>query len=199
MDHSQAPNSHAGPMQPSAGHKTSMMCGRACPTTELVAADTAPLCHTLEIQLLRPASPPSRKTGHLHALDLTATRARHLTITMPPKTGFSRAKNVGYDDDDIYDDYSEEEYAGEGEGEGMSEEDKEQMAAGVIKVREALGSEYKVKEVDIQDALWNYFYDVGKSVTFLKSAYVLGAGESKSVFATATVVDCLADHDAVPR
>lgn len=76
---------------------------------------------------------------------------------------------MGYDDDDLYDDYSEEEYAGEGEGEGMSAEDKEQMAAGVIKVREALGSEYKVKEVDIQDALWNYYYDVGKSVTFLKS------------------------------
>ncbi|KAF2439342.1 hypothetical protein P171DRAFT_436039 [Karstenula rhodostoma CBS 690.94] len=90
---------------------------------------------------------------------------------MPPKAGFSRAKNVGYDEDDIYDDYSEEEYAGDGEGEGTSEEDKEQMAAGVIKVREALGSEYKVKEAEIQDALWNYYYDVGKSVTFLKNKY----------------------------
>ncbi|KAL5392061.1 hypothetical protein PMIN03_003869 [Paraphaeosphaeria minitans] len=91
---------------------------------------------------------------------------------MPPKAGFSRAKNVGYDDDDMYDDYSEEEYVGDGEGEGMSEEDKEQMVAGMVKVREALGSEYnKVKEVDIQDALWNYYYDVGKSVTFLKNKY----------------------------
>ncbi|KAL5433453.1 hypothetical protein PMIN07_009789 [Paraphaeosphaeria minitans] len=91
---------------------------------------------------------------------------------MPPKAGFSRAKNVGYDDDDMYDDYSEEEYVGDGEAEGMSEEDKEQMVAGMVKVREALGSEYnKVKEVDIQDALWNYYYDVGKSVTFLKNKY----------------------------
>ncbi|KAJ4349403.1 uncharacterized protein N0V89_008018 [Didymosphaeria variabile] len=90
---------------------------------------------------------------------------------MPPKSGFSRAKNVDYDDDDIYDDYSEEEYAAEGEGDAMSEEDKEQMAAGVAKVKEALGSEYKVKEVDIQDALWNYYYDVGKSVTHLKNKY----------------------------
>lgn len=90
---------------------------------------------------------------------------------MPPKAGFSRAKNVDYDDDDIYDDYSDEEYAGEGEGEGMSEEDRQQMAAGVVKVKEALGNEYKVKEVDIQDALWNYYYDVGKSVTYLKSMY----------------------------
>jgi hypothetical protein len=128
-----------------------------------------------------PSAPEDERSAHVHVLarTLTTTRVRctlptfnrTAPSTMPPKSGFSRAKNVGYDEDDIYDDYSEEEYAGEGEGEGegMSEEDKAQMAAGVIKVREALGSEYKVKEVDIHDALWNYYYDIGKSVTFLKS------------------------------
>lgn len=89
---------------------------------------------------------------------------------MPPKSGFLRAKNVDYDDDDIYDDddYYEEE-GGDGAADEMTEEDKEQMAIGTAKVKEALGSQYKVKEVDIQDALWNYYYDVGKTVTFLKS------------------------------
>ena len=90
---------------------------------------------------------------------------------MPPKSGFSRTKTVDYDDDDIYDDddYYDEEEGDGGAAEEMSEEDKEQMAIGTAKVKEALGSQYKVKEVDIQDALWNYFYDVGKTVTYLKS------------------------------
>lgn len=89
---------------------------------------------------------------------------------MPPKSGFSRAKNVDYDDDDTYDDddYYEEEETG-ADAEEMSAEDKEQMAIGTAKVREALGTEYKVKEVDIHDALWNYYYDIGKTVTYLKS------------------------------
>ena len=91
---------------------------------------------------------------------------------MPPKSGFSRAKTVDYDDDDLYDDddYYEEE-GGEGAAEEMTEEDKEQMATGTAKVKEALGSQYKVKEADIQDALWDYFYDVGKTVTYLKSTF----------------------------
>lgn len=101
---------------------------------------------------------------------------------MPPKSGFSRAKTVDYDDDDMYDDddYYEEE-GGEGAAEEMTEEDKEQMAIGTAKVKEALGSQYKVKEVDIQDALWNYFYDVGKTVTYLKSMFGRVPDDSASV------------------
>ena len=43
------------------------------------------------------------------------------------------------------------------------------MRAGTIKVREELGSSFSVTDAQIQEALWNYYYDVGKSVTFLKS------------------------------
>lgn len=77
-----------------------------------------------------------------------------------------RVKDIAYDDDDFYDD---DEYADDG-GEEMSEEDKEQMRQGTIKVREALGSEYSnVSNKQIEEALWNYYYDIGKSVSYLKS------------------------------
>jgi elongation factor 1 alpha-like protein len=87
---------------------------------------------------------------------------------MPPKSGFSRTRNIDYDDDDVYDDdeYLEEE---EGGG-GMSEDDKEQMRLGTISVREALGDfEAGVSDAQIQEALWHYYYDVAKSVSYLKN------------------------------
>ncbi|KAJ4299315.1 hypothetical protein N0V90_004559 [Kalmusia sp. IMI 367209] len=86
---------------------------------------------------------------------------------MPPKSGNLRAKNIGYDDDDLYSD--EEVYSEEEAGDGMTDADREQMAIGTAKVKEALGSSYKVTDAQIQDALWNYYYDVGKSVSYLKS------------------------------
>lgn len=43
------------------------------------------------------------------------------------------------------------------------------MRQGTVKVREALGSNYSVSDKEIQDALWHYYYDVSKSVVYLKS------------------------------
>ncbi|KAI4911444.1 uncharacterized protein J4E92_010257 [Alternaria infectoria] len=104
---------------------------------------------------------------------------------MPPKSGFSRTRNVDYDDDDIYDDdddYYEEEEAGAGGADagdgGMTEDDKEQMRAGTIRVREALGDKSDfTSDEQIQEALWHYYYDVGKSVSYLKNR--LGVGEPR--------------------
>lgn len=86
-----------------------------------------------------------------------------------------RVKDISYDEDDL--DYSDEEYYGdEGAGDAgdgdMSAEDKEQMRVGTINVREALGDEFQAffTDAQIQEALWHYYYDVGKSVTYLKSA-----------------------------
>lgn len=45
----------------------------------------------------------------------------------------------------------------------------EQMRVGTIKVREALGTSVNVTDVQIQEALWHYYYDIGKSATYLKS------------------------------
>src|SRR4051812_20922473 len=87
---------------------------------------------------------------------------------MPPKSGFSRTRNIDYDDDDAYDDddYYEEEEAGV----GATEDDKEQMRVGTIRVREALGEfEAGVSDAQIQEALWHYYYDVAKSVSYLRN------------------------------
>ena len=51
----------------------------------------------------------------------------------------------------------------------MSPEDREQMRAGAIKVRTALGSNLEVSDKEIQDTLYYYYFDVDKSVEYLKS------------------------------
>ncbi|KAF2139389.1 uncharacterized protein K452DRAFT_320517 [Aplosporella prunicola CBS 121167] len=85
-------------------------------------------------------------------------------------SGHRRVKDIAYDDDDV-DDYSDE-YADEGEEE-MTEEDKEQMRAGKAKVREALGADYttSVSDKAIEESLWHYYYDIAKTVTYLKNQH----------------------------
>lgn len=77
-----------------------------------------------------------------------------------------RVKSVAYDEDD-YDDYDYDNYD-EGE-EQLTQEDREQLQVGTIQVRESLGPSFPATDKEIQEALWNYYYDVGKSVTYLKS------------------------------
>lgn len=77
-------------------------------------------------------------------------------------------------DDDDYDDYDDyDAYDEEGDpnaaGDELSAEDKEQMRQGTVKVRQALGPNFAVTDNDIQEALWHYYYDVSKSVSYLKS------------------------------
>jgi elongation factor 1 alpha-like protein len=77
-----------------------------------------------------------------------------------------RVKNVSLDDD-LYDDVDDDE-GEDNETETLTAEDKEQLRLGTLKVREALpGISLSVGE--IQEALWHYYYDVGKSVAYLKS------------------------------
>jgi hypothetical protein len=75
--------------------------------------------------------------------------------------------------DDPY--YGEEEMTG-GEGGGfadLSEEDQEQMIAGTIAVRDELGPDASdVTDAEIREALWYYYYDVGKTVSWLLSTKV---------------------------
>ncbi|KAI9734006.1 MAG: Hsp70 suppressor, GTPase facilitates ribosomal subunit dissociation [Cirrosporium novae-zelandiae] len=72
-----------------------------------------------------------------------------------------------YDGGTYYDDEKKD-----GENDEMSPEDKEQMRVGTIQVREALGMDAPVTEEQIQEALWHYYYDVGKSVTYLNNKFV---------------------------
>ncbi|ORX92959.1 elongation factor EF-1 alpha subunit [Clohesyomyces aquaticus] len=83
--------------------------------------------------------------------------------------GHHRAKAIGYDDDDIYDE-DEGEYEEEG-GDAMTEEDREQMRVCTIQVKEALGASVEVTDAQIQESLWHYYYDVGKTATYLKNKH----------------------------
>ncbi|SMY23776.1 unnamed protein product [Zymoseptoria tritici ST99CH_1A5] len=85
-----------------------------------------------------------------------------------------RVKNVGYDDDDIYSDEDDYGYGEETEGvdaQGRTAEDLENFATLTPVVRAEL-DEAGVPSTtkDIEDALWHYFWDVGKSVAYLKNA-----------------------------
>ena len=72
-----------------------------------------------------------------------------------------------YDEDDFYD--NGEDVGGEG-GDGVTDEDREQMRIGTAKVQASLGPFFSsVSAKDIEEALWHYYYDVDKSVTYLKS------------------------------
>ncbi|KAF2117077.1 elongation factor 1 alpha [Lophiotrema nucula] len=89
---------------------------------------------------------------------------------MPPKSGHQRAKNIDYEDNDGYsdeEDYEEE----EGGGDAMTDEDREQMRLGTIQVKEALGSSIPATDAQIQESLWHYYYDVEKTVTYLKNKF----------------------------
>jgi elongation factor 1 alpha-like protein len=90
-----------------------------------------------------------------------------IATTMPPKSGFNRTRNVDYDDD-AYDD--DDEYFEEEGGDSMTANDKEQMRLGTIQVREALGEfEAGISDTQIQESLWHYYYDVAKTVSYLKN------------------------------
>jgi hypothetical protein len=77
-----------------------------------------------------------------------------------------RVKNVGYDEDDLYDDddYAEEE-------QGYSAEDRDNFANLIPVVRAELEEAgVQTSDKQIEDALWHYYWDVGKSVAYLKGA-----------------------------
>lgn len=82
-----------------------------------------------------------------------------------------RVKAMALEDDDYddYDDYDEEEEDPNAATDTMSAEDKAQLQEGTIKVRQALGPSSPVTDSEIQEALWHYYYDVSKSVSYLKS------------------------------
>lgn len=75
----------------------------------------------------------------------------------------------GYASDDL-DDYDDD---FEGEEEEMSPEDKAAMAKATVEVQKTLGADgKKITSKQIQEALWHYYYDVEKSVGYLKKTYL---------------------------
>lgn len=111
--------------------------------------------------------PPSPRPRSASFEGFTATFLRSIAATSPGSMpGHQRAKNVDYDDDEMY---SDEDYDEGAEGDGMTDEDREQMRIGTINVRKELGPGVKVTDAQIQEALWHYYYDVAKSVSYIKS------------------------------
>ncbi|KAK4954350.1 hypothetical protein LTR10_007781 [Elasticomyces elasticus] len=78
-----------------------------------------------------------------------------------------RVKNVDYDEDDLYDE--DEEY-----GEESDDRDSEQNRSSFAELTPVVRAELEEAGVQasdkaIEDALWNSFWDVGKSAVFLKN------------------------------
>ena len=86
-----------------------------------------------------------------------------------------RVKAVALEDDYLDDDDYGGEYdeggGGQAEGGDLTDYDKEQLRLGTIEVRKQLGSEHDLTDAEIQESLWHYYYDIGKSVTYLKSNF----------------------------
>ena len=80
-----------------------------------------------------------------------------------------RVKDIDYDEDDMYSG-DEDDYDNTGD-DGLTAEDKENFATLTPVVRAELEEAgLQVENKEIEDALWHYFWDVGKSVTYLKNA-----------------------------
>ncbi|KAL3590346.1 hypothetical protein FPOAC2_12534 [Fusarium poae] len=80
-----------------------------------------------------------------------------------------------FDTNDIVSEFDGEDYEEEGEDE-LSPEDRQAMDEGTAEVRRALGTEAnKVTKSQIEEALWHYYYDVDKSVTYLMKTFIAPA------------------------
>lgn len=84
--------------------------------------------------------------------------------------GHQRVKDIDYDDDDLYDE-SEDTYAEDEAGEeGYTAEDRGNFNTLTPVVRAELEEAgLQASDREVQDALWHYYWDVAKSVGYLKN------------------------------
>ncbi|KAF5678002.1 elongation factor 1-alpha [Fusarium circinatum] len=108
---------------------------------------------------------------------------------------------------DIVSEFDGDDYEDEVEDE-LSPEDRQAMEEGTAEVRRALGTEAnKVTKAQIEEALWHYYYDIDKSVTYLMKTFIAPAPkpakkapEGMSVFFSASqrLFGTGADHRRLP-
>ncbi|KAI6760743.1 hypothetical protein HG530_009603 [Fusarium avenaceum] len=80
-----------------------------------------------------------------------------------------------FDTNDIVSEFDGIDYEETGEDE-LSQEDRQAMDEGTAEVRRALGTEAdKVTKSQIEEALWHYYYDIDKSVTYLMKTFIAPA------------------------
>lgn len=101
-----------------------------------------------------------------------------------------RVKDVSYDEED-YDDYEEEEYGATDSG--TTAEDQARMRQGTEAVLDALGADSTVTAKEIEEALWYYYYDIEKTIAYLKSTSESGREFAKQKMQKA---DMLAEQQA---
>ena len=78
-----------------------------------------------------------------------------------------RVKNIEYNDDELYSD--DDDYVEEGK-QGYTAEDRENFSTYTPVVRAELEEAgLQASDREIEDALWHYYWDVGKSVAYLKN------------------------------
>jgi elongation factor 1 alpha-like protein len=77
-----------------------------------------------------------------------------------------RVKNIDYDEDDFYPDDEEAEEEG-----GYTDEDRHNFVTLTPVVRAELDEAgLQASDREIEEALWHYYWDVGKSVAYLKNS-----------------------------
>ncbi|GJC89685.1 HBS1-like protein [Colletotrichum liriopes] len=80
-------------------------------------------------------------------------------------------RNLDYDE--ALDEYEGDDDFEENEADQLSPEDREAMNIGTATVQSALGPDAdKVTAQQIQDALWYYYYDVDKTVSYLQKKFI---------------------------
>ncbi|WYZ37875.1 hypothetical protein EsH8_II_001381 [Colletotrichum jinshuiense] len=80
-------------------------------------------------------------------------------------------RNLDYDE--ALDEYEGDDYEEENEGDQLSAEDREAMTQGTEAVQAILGPEAsKVTQQQIHDALWHYYYDIEKTVSYLQKKFI---------------------------
>jgi len=81
-----------------------------------------------------------------------------------------RVKNIDYDDDDLYDDEDFDTADAAEESQSYTAEDRENFATYTPVVQAELEEAgLQASDREIEDALWHYYWDVGKSVAYLKN------------------------------
>ena len=90
-----------------------------------------------------------------------------------------RVKKIDYDEDDFYSE-EEEEANPEAEQESYTDDDRHNFATLTPVVRAELDEAgLQASDREIEEALWHYYWDVGKSVAYLKNSRTPRAQEKK--------------------
>ncbi|KAF7508651.1 hypothetical protein GJ744_009043 [Endocarpon pusillum] len=110
-----------------------------------------------------------------------------------------RIKSVALEDD-YADDYYEddEDQSGYVEEDGMTAEDQERLRVATVQARNTLGQGFtSITDKEIQDALWHYYYDISKSVSYLKNKHTPSQSKQDKTRPAKTGSQLAVHHQAV--